>query len=103
MVTESKKVDAPPLPRTTEDPNESTTTLEDRVAQLEKEVKRLNRKAKANVSQDDELRNRVEDILDYLYGTNVRPSLTKRSADEMPARVKPSNVDDDADESNQDK
>jgi hypothetical protein len=46
----------------------------------------------------DTLSNRVEDLCDFLYGNNVRPPLTERSADELPARVKLSNEDDTEDD-----
>jgi hypothetical protein len=93
-----KKVDAPPLPERVDDVKESTTdtepSLADRVAKLEADVKRLSKKGRNQGKQDEELRNRVEDILDYLYGTNVRPPLTVREAGDYPAEVRPSNEDD---------
>lgn len=48
------------------------------------------------VSADDfeELRNRVEDLLDYVHGTNVRPTLTKRTSGDYPAEVRPNNLTD---------
>lgn len=37
---------------------------------------------------------RVEDILDHIYGKNVRPPVTVRDPDEMAAETRQSNLDD---------
>lgn len=36
----------------------------------------------------------LEDVLDHIYGKNVRPQLIVRDPDERAAAVKPSNQDD---------
>lgn len=39
---------------------------------------------------------RMEDVLDYLYGTNVRPSLTERTEESYAAEQRTDNIDDSA-------
>lgn len=66
--------------------------LESTVAELVERVSALEKKQSnkglANV------RDRVEDVCDFLYGNNVRPPLKDRSDGEYAAEVKPSNEDD---------
>lgn len=95
--------DTPDVESTTDTsrPDDSVTTEETRPAwavELESRVEALERKHKSDQSrrtrEHKQLADRVEDVLDYLYGTNVRPPLTERDADAYPAEVKPSNEDD---------
>lgn len=40
------------------------------------------------------LSNTLEDVLDHVFGVNVRPPTRERTSDEYPAQVKLSNDDD---------
>ena len=68
------------------------------VKELEARVAKLENANRTDPSSD--LADRVEDICDFLYGTNVRPPLTKRDGKDYhgPARVNPSNLDDKPDD-----
>lgn len=92
-MVEIKNVDVPPA-HASEGVNDDSrlSDLEETVAALVERVDTLEKKRDNKGLKD--VRDRVEDVCDYLYGTNVRPPLTDRSDGEYAADVKPSNQDD---------
>lgn len=90
------KVVDQPVSNVDETPTTDTRVaeLESRVTELEKTVKRLEKAVKRSEKSVKDVKNRNEDLCDYLYGTNVRPPLTQREDDAYPADVKSSNEDD---------
>lgn len=73
-------------------PANRVSELETLVGELVERVDKLE-KARENKGLKD-VRDRMEDICDYLYGTNIRPPLTVREEGVYAAEVKPSNTDD---------
>lgn len=61
------------------------------VAALEKKLADLEGKLRAHIRT---LADRLEGVLDHVYGVNVRPPARQRSDEDYPAEVKPSNEDD---------
>lgn len=66
--------------------------LESVVASLVERVDTLEKRKPVDNRTLKTVRDRLEDVLDHVYGVNVRPPLVDRV--DYPAEVKPSNEDD---------
>jgi len=93
MVEIKENVDVPPA-RASEGVNDDSrlSDLEQTVSELVERVSTLEKKRDNKGLKD--VRDRVEDVCDHLYGVNVRPALVERSDGDYAADVKPSNTDD---------
>jgi hypothetical protein len=95
MVTVPRKEQVMVEPKPVAKTDDNTATLESRVATLEDKVQALTKSRSGGVTARElrEVRDRVEDIADHVYGGNVRPPLRQRDDGDYPATVVPTSAD----------
>lgn len=64
-------------------------TLDSRVTSLEDKVEALSKQRTGGATKNDvrKVQDKLENVLDHVYGVNVRPVARERADDEYPAEV----------------